>query len=241
MVIGGIDPTGGAGLARDLLTLQELGCSGAAAVSALTVQDSGGVRSVYATAPRALSEQIRVAVAAAPIQAVKIGMLATKENVHAAASSLKKHRLAPVVLDPVLSATAGGALLAEDAVAILVEELLPLATVVTPNAPESEILSGRPVQTVGDMKQAARDIHQLGPAWVLVKGGHLPGDKSTDILYNGEQFYQFAQAKSPGHVRGTGCMLASALAAHLGDGDTVPKATELARRFVFEKIKGPDT
>lgn len=252
LVIGGFDPSGGAGIQIDLATLSQIGPparSGRAgvfaysAISAITIQDSLSVKKIYPVSAAALKEQIETVLedSAQPISVVKIGMLASAENVKVVADLLKKNRFKAVVLDSVIKPTKGAALLPSDALPVLIERLVPLTTIITPNLFEAEAISG-----TKKIRKAAEIIHKLGAEWVLVKGGHAGGpandpadrDKIVDILYNGKQFFEFSQPRVQGRdVRGTGCILASALAAYLAQGCAVLEATDLARKFVIKKIK----
>lgn len=255
LVIGGFDPSGGAGLQIDLATLAQIGPparSGRAgifaysAVSTITIQDSLSVKEVYPVSASILKEQIETVLNDSVVGAVKIGMLASAENIEVVADFLERNKFEAIVLDPVIKASRGVDLFPLEDLPVLIKRLVPLVTVITPNLLEAEAISGHSISSVREMKEAAKVIYRRGAAWVLVKGGHLSGpatnlagkDKIVDILYNGKQFFEFSQPKLKGSdVRGTGCMLASALAGYLIQGYTAVEATDLARKFVLEKIK----
>lgn len=238
LVIGGFDPSGGAGLQIDLATLAQIGVFAYSAVSAITIQDSLSVKEVYPVSASILKEQIETVLNDSVVGAVKMGMLASAENVEVVADLLERNKFEAIVLDPVIKASRGADLFPLEDLPVLIKRLVPLVTVITPNLLEAEAISGHSISSVKKIKEAAKVIYRRGAAWVLIKGGHLSGDKCIDILYNGKQFFEFSQPKLKGSdVRGTGCMLASALAGYLIQGYTAVEATDLARKFVLKKIK----
>lgn len=252
LVIGGFDPSGGAGVQIDLITLTQIGVFAYSAVSAITIQDSLSVKKVYPVSSIVLKEQVETVLedSAHLISVIKIGMLASSENVEVVANLIERNQFRVVVLDPIIKPTKGAALLPSDALPVLIERLVPLATVITPNLFEAETISHCSISGVEEIRKVAKIIHGLGAKWVLIKGGHagrpatdLAGkDKIVDILYNGKQFFEFSQPKVQGRdVRGTGCMLASALAGYLAQDHAVLKAADLARKFAIEKIKHAKT
>ena len=174
--IAGSDPSGGAGIQADLKTFSALGAYGMAVITALTAQNTQGVRSFQTVDPAFVAEQIDAIFADVRVDAVKIGMVATAEIAAAIADRLRHHASRNIVLDPVMVAKSGHHLLREDAVAALRDTLVPMARVITPNLPEAGVLLGEPEPaTLADMQRAVRDLHRLGPEWVLLKGGHLTG------------------------------------------------------------------
>jgi hydroxymethylpyrimidine/phosphomethylpyrimidine kinase len=237
LIIAGSDPGAGAGLQQDLKTATLLGVYGLTVVTALTVQNRAGLLSVHPAAPEVVAAQLDAVLGDFPVAAVKVGMLATAEIVRLVAARLRGLNGVPVVLDPVLAAGAGGELLEADALAVLVEELFPLTFLLTPNAPEAARLSGLPVQTPGDLAQAAARLQAMGPRWVLAKGGHLPGDP-VDVLTDGNNTYQLSNPRlvAP-HHHGSGCLLATACAAGLARGLALPEAVNQARALVFQALK----
>lgn len=237
MAIAGSDSSSGAGLQVDIFTLVGLGTFPFVVVTAVTAQNSLGVRIVQPVSPEVVKEQMKAVFADCEVDAVKIGMLGTRENVLVIAELLGEMGSPNVVVDPVFESTDGTPLLETSAIPVFKDLLLPLATIVTPNISEASALAGFPIGSIADMKQAAKEIKALGPQNVLVKGGHLGGDKCIDVLFDGESFFGFSTNRLSGDVRGTGCLLSSAIAAHLAHERSVRKAIELARGYVIEKIK----
>lgn len=238
LIVAGSDPGAGAGLQQDLKTATLSGVYGFTVVTALTIQNSLGVQAVQPVAPEVVEAQLDAVLTDFPVDAVKIGMLATGDNIRVVARRLRDlTEMPPVVLDPVLAAGAGGALLAEEGIAALKAELFPLTTILTPNAPEAERLSGIAIETPAHLEEAARKLQALGPAWVLAKGGHLAGEP-VDVLTDGNNAYHLHGTRWPvPHNHGSGCLLATALAAHLAQGLTVPEAVNQARELVAVALR----
>jgi hydroxymethylpyrimidine/phosphomethylpyrimidine kinase len=233
LAIAGSDPSGGAGIQADLKTYAALGVYGMAAITALTAQNTVGVTGVHAVPPEFVALQIDTVVSDIAPDAVKTGMLANAEIVCVVARKAREHNFRNLVVDPVMAAKSGDSLLAEDAVRAVRDELLPLATVVTPNLPEAEALSGRPVDSLEAMREAARAIHALGAANVVVKGGHLEGATLIDILFDGERLHEFSGPRvQTRNTHGTGCTFSSAIAAYLALGETVPEAVRRAKDYL---------
>ena len=237
LTIAGSDSGGGAGIQADLKTFAALGVHGMSALTAITAQNTREVTMVHDIPIEMIKEQIRVVVEDIGVDAVKTGMLHTSEIIEAVASELRKID-APLVVDPVMVAKSGARLLREDAVKSLIEELIPLATVLTPNAGEAEALTGFKIKNLEDQKRAAEKISELGVKAVVVKGGHIPGEKVIDVLYfNGEfKTYESRRIKSK-NTHGTGCCFASAIAAELAKNTPIPEAVEVAKRFVEDAIR----
>ncbi len=238
LTVAGSDSGGGAGIQADLKTFTALGTFGMSAVTAVTAQNTQGVSGVWELPPEAVSQQIRVVAQDLGIDAVKVGMLASAPLVAAVAEALDRYLPGcPLVVDPVMQAKGGHALLATDAVAELRRNLLPLATVVTPNLPEAAALVGFAVETTADQVRAGQQILAGGPRWVLVKGGHGAGAEIVDYLAGPDpQDYRHARIATP-HTHGTGCTLSSAIAVGLARGLTVPQAVDLAERYVAGAIR----
>jgi hydroxymethylpyrimidine/phosphomethylpyrimidine kinase len=237
LIIAGSDPGAGAGLQQDLKVATLMGVYGLTAVTALTVQNSLGVQAVHPVAPEVLDAQLKAVLADFPVAAVKVGMLATAANVAVVAAHLDRLADIPLVLDPVLTAGAGGELLTEDGIAALITELFPWAALLTPNAPEAARLSGRAVDNPDGLEAAARRLQALGPAWVLATGGHLAGDP-VDVLTDGKNAYHLPGLRLDApHHHGSGCLLATAAAAGLAQGLAVPEAVNRARDLVQEALK----
>ncbi|MGZ6777176.1 MAG: bifunctional hydroxymethylpyrimidine kinase/phosphomethylpyrimidine kinase [Blastococcus sp.] len=233
LAVGGSDSGGGAGIQADLKTLQALGVHGSTVVTAVTAQSSVAVSDVHEVPEASVRAQLAAVLGDLGADVVKTGMLAHAGAVQAVVDAVAG---LPLVVDPVGVSSTGQALLTPDALALLRSALLPLATVVTPNLAEVRALTGFEVTGPEDLAEAARRVHDLGPRWVLVKGGHLPGPP-TDLLYDGTTATELpgARVASP-HTHGTGCTLASALAARLALGDDVPQAAAAAKAFVARAI-----
>ncbi|MGD9410043.1 MAG: bifunctional hydroxymethylpyrimidine kinase/phosphomethylpyrimidine kinase [Thiohalocapsa sp.] len=240
--IAGSDPSGGAGIQADLKAISAQGCYAMAAITALTAQNTRGVTGVQLVDPDFVAEQIDAVFADIRIDAVKIGMLGSADIAAAVAATLARHRPAHIVLDPVMVAKGGDRLLAEAAIAVLKEQLLPLATVLTPNLPEAAVLLGAPEPETRDaMPAVAAALRTLGPAAVLLKGGHLCGDTSPDLLVTaaGEHWLEGERIATQ-NTHGTGCTLSSALAAQLALKDDIRVATERAKHYVAGAIAAAD-
>ena len=231
--IAGSDPSGGAGIQADLKTFSALGAYGMAVITALTAQNTQGVRSFQTVDPAFVAEQIDAIFADVRVDAVKIGMVATAEIAAAIADRLRHHAVRNIVLDPVMVAKSGHHLLREDAVAALRDTLVPMARVITPNLPEAGVLLGEPEPaTLADMRRAVRDLHRLGPEWVLLKGGHLTGQDSTDLLFDGETITELPGRRiETRNTHGTGCTLSAAIAALLPRFDMV-EAVRRAKAYL---------
>lgn len=240
--IAGSDPSGGAGIQADLKTFAARGTYGMAALTALTAQNTLGVSGVHLVPPGFVSEQIAAVFADIRVDAVKIGMIASAEIAEAVAATLSPHRGVPVVLDPVMVAKGGASLLAREAVAALTHRLLPRASVLTPNLPEAAVLLGEAeaVDRAG-MEDQARRLLALGPEAVLLKGGHLPGAESPDVLATPDGLHWFEGVRVlTRNTHGTGCSLSSAIAAELGKGRTLADAVAAAKRFIAGAVRLSD-
>ena len=232
--IAGSDSGGGAGVQADLKTFAALGCFGTTAITALTAQNTLGVRSIHAVPLEVLADQIDAVAEDIGIDAVKIGMLHSAPTVETVASALDRHALRQVVLDPVMVATSGAKLIDPQAVATLVRELFPRALVVTPNLDEAAMLVDRPLRTEADMESAARQLLAMGARAVLLKGGHLAGDAVSDLLLTRDgapQWFRAARIATP-NTHGTGCTLSSAIASFMALGADLPEAAAKAREYV---------
>lgn len=238
LLIAGSDPSGGAGLQQDLKVATLMETHGLTVVTALTVQSGQGVVQVQPTDPALVQAQLQALLTAVRPAAVKIGMLATAAIVEVVAEALAQ--LAPeipVVSDPVLAASDGTPLLEPAGVSVLVERLLPRVTLLTPNLPEAERLTGMTLTTPEDLAAAARKLAELGPQLVLVKGGHLAGEP-VDLFFDGKNCYRLPGTRLTNpHTHGTGCALATAIAAGLAHGRPLPLAVQQARELVAEAIR----
>ncbi|MGK5532692.1 bifunctional hydroxymethylpyrimidine kinase/phosphomethylpyrimidine kinase [Streptomyces sp. URMC 129] len=235
LTVAGSDSGGGAGIQADLKTMLALGVHGMSVITAVTAQNSLGVRGAWELPVDAVVAQFRAVVHDIGVQAVKTGMLATAEIVRTVADLLAGTR-APVVVDPVGVSKHGDPLLAADALDAVRTGLLPRATVATPNLPEVAQLTGVRVESEDGMRRAADAILGHGPRWALIKGGHLPGD-AVDLLTDGTaEHWLRAPRHDNRHTHGTGCTLASAIAARLACGDPVPDAVAAAKDYVTGAI-----
>lgn len=236
--IAGSDPSGGAGIQADLKTFSALGVYGMAALSGLTAQNTRGVTAIQPLPPAFVAAQIDAVFEDIRVDAVKLGMLGDADVVTAVAERLRHWQARSVVLDPVMVAKSGAALLVESAVERVRTELLPLATIITPNLPEAgALLASESPADLPAMREAARALHALGPAWVLLKGGHLPSEDCTDVLYDGRAFTEFpARRIATASTHGTGCTLSAAIAASLARGLPVPQAVGAAKEYLTAAI-----
>jgi len=233
LTIAGSDPSAGAGIQADLKTFAAFGVYGVSAVTAITSQNTTGVSDVAAVPPEHVRSQIQQLFQDCEISAVKTGMLATADIVSAVADTLDSVRHLNVVVDPVMVSSSGRTLLNSDGVSVLKTRLLPLATIVTPNVAEAAALSGIAVGSMDAARDAARQIASLGPKAVLITGGHMEGPEAVDLLLHDGAFIELAAPRLAGaDVHGTGCTLASAIAAGLALGDDVPTAVRQAKRYV---------
>ncbi|MCS6889239.1 MAG: bifunctional hydroxymethylpyrimidine kinase/phosphomethylpyrimidine kinase [Chloroflexus sp.] len=232
LTIAGSDSGGGAGIQADLKTFAALGAYGMSALTAVTAQNTIGVQGVVELPAAFVGQQIDSVVSDIGVDAVKTGMLANAEIIAVVAEKARAYQWPYLVVDPVMVAKSGDPLLRPEAQAALIELLLPLATIVTPNLPEARALTGMAISTIAEMEQAAQVIHRMGPRWVLVKGGHLQGD-SVDVLYDGTEYRYFSAPRiETRHTHGTGCTFASAIAAGLAKGLAVPAAVQAAKDYI---------
>ncbi len=236
LTVAGSDSGGGAGIQADLKTMLALGVHGMSVVAAVTAQNSVGVQGAWDLPVEAVLAQLDSVLDDIGVDAVKTGMLSSAALVSAVAGRLAGLSR-PLVVDPVSVSKHGDPLLQVDAVEVLRSELVPLATVVTPNLPEVELLTGVQVSSQEDLRTAAEAMLALGPSWVLVKGGHLAGD-AVDLLSDGTAEHLFRAPRLDNrHTHGTGCTLASALACRLALGDSVPAAVAAAKDYVTGAIR----
>lgn len=236
LTIAGSDSGGGAGIQADLKTFHTFGVFGTSAITAITAQNTVGVSAVHTVPVDVVRAQIDAVVPDLQPAAVKTGMLATAELIHTVAGAISDYGLDLYVMDPVMVATSGDRLLDEDAEASLVRELLPLAAVVTPNLHEAAILTGSPVETLDDMRIAARTLVEMGAGAALLKGGHLEGD-AMDLLWDGREEHVWGKERiDTRHTHGTGCTLSAAIAASLAKGRKLEDAVARAVDFVGRAI-----
>lgn len=237
LTIAGSDSGGGAGVQADLKTFAALGVYGTSAITAVTAQNTLGVLGVEELSPAFVALQVEAVATDIGVDAVKTGMLSNPAIVEAVADCIVRFKLPFCVVDPVMVAKGGASLLAREAQDAVIKRLLPLAFAVTPNIPEASVLIGKSIYSQTDMKEAARKIFDMGPQWVLVKGGHLEGD-AWDVLFDGRNFYEFNSERiNTKNTHGTGCTLSASIAACLARGLTVPDAVKRAKEYVTFAIR----
>jgi len=239
LTIAGSDSGGGAGIQADIKTITLLGSYAASVLTALTAQNTRGVSAIHGLPPSFVIDQLESVLVDIPIDVIKTGMLHTPAIVSALAERLaERPTLLPMVIDPVMIAKGGTALMEREATAEFLELLMPLAYLLTPNIPEAERLLGRPLQTEAEIEQAARDLQSLGAANVLIKGGHQTGRQSTDILFDGIECHHFsAERIFTSNTHGTGCTYASAIATFLAQGEPLRDAVKKAKEFITAAIQ----
>ncbi|HVU20738.1 MAG TPA: bifunctional hydroxymethylpyrimidine kinase/phosphomethylpyrimidine kinase, partial [Rhizomicrobium sp.] len=236
--IAGSDSSAGAGIQADLKTAQAFGCYAQTAITAVTAQNTLGVRAVHLVPPEIVAAQIEACVSDIGADAIKIGMLGSGKVVKAVAAALRKHaRKIPIVLDPVMVSTSGHSLLAANAVAAMTKDLFPLATLVTPNIPEAKALAHLKSARRNDAEAAARKLIAMGAGAALIKGGHATRATIDDVMVwkGGVEVYAFPRIKTR-HTHGTGCTLSTAIACGLAQGQSLSLAVGKAREYVQHAI-----
>jgi hydroxymethylpyrimidine/phosphomethylpyrimidine kinase len=234
--IAGSDPSSGAGIQADLKVFAALGVFGMAVPAALTIQNSQGVAHREPVSSSMLSKQLAFLLADIRPDAVKTGMLLTRQNVQAVTAAVKKFRIKNLVIDPVMRSSSGKNLLEQDARKALIQYLFPCARIITPNIPEAETLTGVAIRREQDMDRAAALLLEMGPSFVLIKGGHQTGP-ATDTLYGKKRIVGLSTIRRKGEFHGTGCLLSSALTVFMARGYSVEKAVEKAKHFVDNMLK----
>src|ERR1700682_6222226 len=236
LTIAGFDPSCGAGIAADLKTFAAHGCYGVAGITSLTGQSTEGVQAVHNTPSAELREQLDVLAKDCDIAAVKIGMLGNRGNAVVVAEFLDAHKFAHVVHDPVMKSSSGAELLDAAGIKFVVAELLKRASVITPNVPEAEVLTGLTIKDVADMEAAARKIVEMGARAAIVKGGHM--ERAVDVLFDGTEIIQLSGDRvKTDNTHGTGCTFASAIAAQLASARSLLEAATLAKAYVMKAIE----
>jgi hydroxymethylpyrimidine/phosphomethylpyrimidine kinase len=237
LTIAGSDSGGGAGIQADLKTFHAFGAFGTSVLTAVTAQNTLGVTAVHAVPADVVRAQLHAVAGDLPPAAFKTGMLATAELVHLVADEVRAHNLPNYVLDPVMVATSGDRLLDVDAERAVMDALVPLAALVTPNLDEASILAGFPVTDVDAMRRAARALVEAGAQAALLKGGHLHGDELVDVLWDGREWHEWRRPKlATTSTHGTGCTLSAAVAAGLAHGRPLRRAVEDALGYVQRAI-----
>lgn len=244
--IAGVDPSGGAGILADIKTMSALGGYGTAVVAALTAQNTQAVTAIHPVPHEFVAQQIDTLFADVRIDAVKIGMLGQQRVTRTVAERMAHWKPAHLVLDPVMIAKSGDHLLERTAVSELRESLLPLATVITPNLPEAGVLlDARPPENIREMRQAAEKLRRLladdNDRWVFLKGGHLPGNDTIDIVHDGDRMIELPGTRiATRNTHGTGCSLSAALATLLPQATDVPQAAQAAKDYLVAAISRSD-
>ena len=240
LTIAGSDCSGGAGIQADIKAVSALGAYAASAITAITVQNTCGVTGIHPVPPAYVKGQIQAVMEDIRPQAIKIGMINDTEIVEVIAESLQKYRPRFVVFDPVMVSTSGCKLMEDEAIEAITTRLIPLATLITPNLSEAEILAGQKINTVEDMQRQAKKMLELGCKGVLIKGGHLEGGQMCDVLQTADEDnpHLFTAPKVESlNTHGTGCTLSSAIATYLALGESVASAVEKAKQYVYLGIE----
>ncbi|MBJ6360345.1 bifunctional hydroxymethylpyrimidine kinase/phosphomethylpyrimidine kinase [Paenibacillus sp. GCM10012307] len=238
LTIAGSDSGGGAGIQADLKTFQELGVYGMSALTAITAQNTTGVQAVYPLQPEEVVQQIRSIGSDIGTDALKTGMLFSSEIIRAVAGEIREQGWTKLVVDPVMIAKGGAALLLEDAVQAMREELFPLAEIVTPNIPEAEVLTGVEIRNEASKREAAKRLAFYGARHVIIKGGHDHGTEAIDLLYDGQGFTELAGRRiETGRTHGTGCTFSAALVSGLAQGLAIDAALKQAKAFIQAAIE----
>lgn len=236
LTIAGTDPSGGAGVQADIKTMTVNGVYAMSVITALVAQNTTGVRSIQETSPQFLGEQLDAVFEDIFPDAVKIGMVSSSELIHVISGSLRRYKAEKIVVDPVMVATAGSSLIRTDAIQVLIDELLPIATLVMPNIPEAEVLADMNIKNEGDMQKAAEYIGDTYGCAVLLKGGHCVND-ANDLMYsNGTMNWFYGKRINNPNTHGTGCTLSSAIAANLAKGQTLYVAVLNAKKYVSSAL-----
>ncbi len=237
--IAGSDSSGGAGVQADIKTFHQLGVYGATAVTLLTAQNTTGVKALELVSVSMLEAQIEAVCSDLPVAAAKTGALGSGELVAATARALRRFPPTPLVVDPVMISQHGSRLLEEDGIEALRRELFPLASLVTPNLPEAELLLGGHLRSETERERGARALHELGAGAALITGGHCAGDECADVLFDGAGFRWFrAPRRDTPHTHGTGCTYSAAITAYLARGESLIDAVGRAHGFVAGAIAG---
>ena len=241
LCVGGSDSSGGAGIQADLKAVSVCGCYGMSVITAVTVQNTRGVASIHPVPQKIILAQLDSVLSDIGADAVKTGMLLTVGAIEAVVKKVKEYRLEKLVVDPVMIAKGGHSLMQDNAKAVLIRKLLPLAFVVTPNIPEAEVIAQCEIEGITGMKKAAAVIHEFGVKNVVIKGGHLRVAKKSgavDILYDGKDYYEYASPWiATKDTHGTGCTYASSLAAALACGKNIVNAVDQAKVMVTKAIE----
>lgn len=237
LTIAGSDPTAGAGLQADMRIFTQLNVYGMAVPTAITIQNTRGVKEIMPLSDGSVRKQLKTLLADVKIDAVKTGMLFTKENIFAIEWAIKKYKIKNFVIDPITKSGTGAELLKKDALLLLKRRLFPLALIITPNINEAEMLTGVKIKDEKDVRLAAKILYKMGPRYVLIKGGHFKGG-ADDILYDGRDFRVYKGKRIKGvKLHGAGCVFSAAITAYLSKGLLVAEALREAKRFINKAIR----
>lgn len=238
LTIAGSDSGGGAGIQADIKTMSALGCYATSAITAITVQNTMGVTGIHSVPAAIVRGQVDAVMTDIQPAAIKIGMVHSAELAVTLAEALGAYSEVPVVLDPVMISTSGHRLIEDDTVALLREKLFPLAAIITPNLDEAAVLCGKPLHSLEEMKHAADSLLQTGCSAVLIKGGHLKGEKVYDVYKDaeGQELVLESDRIESNNVHGTGCTLSSAIASYLALGNTLLQSVQLGKNYITNAI-----
>jgi hydroxymethylpyrimidine/phosphomethylpyrimidine kinase len=236
LTIAGSDSGGGAGIQADLKTFMARGVFGMSAITAVTAQNTLGVQGIHAIPNEIIAKQIDMVIEDIGIDAVKTGMLGTAEVIELVVEKLKEHKVGVLVVDPVMIAKGGARLLQQDAVNSMIHKLLPIASIITPNIPEAEVLTGKSIKSLAEMESAARQLVAMGAKAAVVKGGHSEGEP-VDVFYDGTEMV-FLEGKrfETKHTHGTGCTFSACIAAELAKGKSMAESVRVAKLFITAAI-----
>jgi hydroxymethylpyrimidine/phosphomethylpyrimidine kinase len=238
LTIAGSDSSGGAGIQADLKTFQIFNVYGSSVITAITAQNTYEIKAIHQIPHQIIAAQISAVMEDIGADAVKVGMLLRKEIVEVVAENIKKFNIKNLIVDPVMISKSGVRLLEREAEKVLFEKLLPLALMLTPNIPETETITEMKIKDLNDVKKAAKMIHSMGPQFVLIKGGHLTGQKSIDTLYNGNDFYYFESDKIDTlNLHGVGCTFSAAITANIALKKDIVESVKIAKNYVISTIK----
>lgn len=239
LTIAGSDSGGGAGIQADLKTFQELGVYGMSVLTAVTAQNTAGVQGVYPVEREGVITQLHSIGDDLQPDAVKTGMLFSAEIIREVATAVRQYQWSKLVIDPVMVAKGGSVLLQQQAIQALIQELLPLAAVITPNVPEAELLTGNTIRTLSEREQAARQLVQMGARAAVIKGGHdTSTSQAVDVLFDGTDFHYVERPRvNTPHTHGTGCTYSAAMTAELAKGKGLWEAVQTAKAFVHAAIE----
>ncbi|HXL02725.1 MAG TPA: bifunctional hydroxymethylpyrimidine kinase/phosphomethylpyrimidine kinase [Candidatus Atribacteria bacterium] len=237
LTIAGSDSGGGAGIQADLKTFCAFGVYGMSSITSITAQNTKGVEAIFDLPPSLVAKQIECVASDIGVDAAKTGMLSNSSIIEVVAQEIKKFNIEKLVVDPVMVSKSGALLLQRDAVDTLVGGLFPLSFLITPNLPEASFLVGEEIKNVSDMERACVSLKKWGPRYVLLKGGHLPGEEIVDILFDGERFISYpAPRVATKNTHGTGCTYSAAICALLALGYPITEAVKVAREYMSEVI-----